>query len=104
MAAEKLRNTWAFSFTNEKKNDTIKESGRNGLYFWERGVKHVPLNIAVGDVLELKKKHPCGSLKWDTLRTGADFKIKCQGCGYELMLPRVKLEKSVRKINGKTFS
>lgn len=61
----------------------------------------MPLQIAVGDVLELKKKHPCGSAEWETLRIGADFKIKCLGCGCVLMLPRVNLEKKIRKINGK---
>ena len=60
----------------------------------------MPLQIEVGDILELKKKHPCGSLEWETLRIGADFKIKCKGCSCEIMLPRVKLEKSVKKING----
>ncbi len=60
----------------------------------------MPLQICVGDTLELKKKHPCGSVTWETLRVGADFKICCKGCGCELMLPRVKLEKSVKKING----
>ncbi len=60
----------------------------------------MPLQINVGDTLELKKKHPCGSIEWKTIRIGADFKIQCMGCGSEIMLPRVKLEKSVKKING----
>lgn len=67
---------------------------------FRKEVGAMPLQIAVGDRLELKKKHPCGSLEWETLRVGADFKIKCLRCGCELMLPRAKLEKSIRKING----
>ena len=56
------------------------------------------MDIHVGDVLELKKQHPCGSREWQVLRVGMDFKLKCAGCGHELMLPRRKAEKSVKKI------
>jgi len=56
------------------------------------------MNINVGDILTLKKKHPCGSERWKVTRIGADFKIVCQGCGHELMLPRSKVEKSIKKI------
>ena len=56
------------------------------------------MNINVGDILTLKKKHPCGSERWKVTRIGADLKIVCQGCGHELMLPRVKVEKSIKKI------
>ena len=56
------------------------------------------MDILVGDVLELKKQHPCGSREWQVLRVGMDFKLKCAGCGHELMLPRSKAEKSVKKI------
>ena len=56
------------------------------------------MNIKVGDVLTLKKSHPCGSNKWTTLRIGADFKIKCQGCGHEIMTPRSKVEKSIKTV------
>ena len=56
------------------------------------------MDIDVGDVLELKKQHPCGSREWQVLRVGMDFKLKCAGCGHELMLPRSKAEKSVKKI------
>ena len=54
--------------------------------------------MRVGDVLELKKTHPCGSKLWTVLRVGMDFKLRCQGCGHELMIPRSKAEKSVRKL------
>lgn len=56
------------------------------------------MDIHVGDVLELKKEHPCGSRRWQVLRVGMDFKLRCQGCGHELMLPRSKAEKNIRKI------
>lgn len=56
------------------------------------------MNIRVGDVLKLKKKHPCGSLEWEVLRTGADIKLKCLGCGRMIMQPRSSVEKSIRSI------
>ena len=56
------------------------------------------MDIHVGDVLELKKPHPCGSRQWLVLRVGMDFKLRCAGCGHELMLPRSKAEKAVKKI------
>ena len=56
------------------------------------------MDIQVGQVLELKKAHPCGSKQWTVLRVGMDFRLRCTGCGHELMLPRSKVEKSVKKI------
>ena len=56
------------------------------------------MDIHVGDVLELKKPHPCGSRQWLVLRVGMDFRLRCAGCGHELMLPRSKAEKAVKKI------
>ena len=55
------------------------------------------MDIHVNDVLELKKEHPCGSRSWLVLRVGMDFKLRCQGCSHELMLPRSKVEKSIKK-------
>lgn len=52
----------------------------------------------IGNVVELKKPHPCGSKQWEVMRVGADFRIKCLGCGHQVMIPRVKFEKSVKKI------
>ena len=54
--------------------------------------------IAVGDRLELKKKHPCGVSVFEVLRVGSDIRIVCTGCGRDLVLPREKLEKAIRKI------
>ncbi|MGI6778457.1 MAG: DUF951 domain-containing protein [Acetivibrionales bacterium] len=54
--------------------------------------------FSIGDIVELKKQHPCGSKEWEVIRVGADFRIKCLGCSHSVMLPRVKFEKSVKKI------
>ncbi|MDY6017644.1 MAG: DUF951 domain-containing protein [Acutalibacteraceae bacterium] len=56
------------------------------------------MDVRVGDTLLMKKKHPCGSDRFAVLRIGADFKIKCTGCGHEVMLERVKVEKNIKKI------
>ena len=58
----------------------------------------MPMDIRVGDVLTMKKAHPCGEKRWQVLRIGADFKIKCLGCGHEVMNPRSKVEKSIKRI------
>lgn len=52
----------------------------------------------LGDIVQTKKQHPCGSSQWEIIRLGADIKIKCLGCGRIVMIPRVKFEKSVKKI------
>ncbi len=52
----------------------------------------------IGDIVEMKKPHPCGSKQWEITRTGADFRIKCIGCTHQVMLTRVKFEKAVKKI------
>ncbi len=56
------------------------------------------MDVRVGDRITVKKPHPCGSREFDVLRVGMDFKIKCRGCGHEIMLPRVKIEKNIKKI------
>lgn len=56
------------------------------------------MDIQLGDILIMRKSHPCGSSEFDVLRTGADIKIKCRGCGHEIMVPRVKIEKNVKNI------
>ncbi len=58
----------------------------------------MPMDIRVGDVVELKKQHPCGSKEWTVLRVGMDFKLRCAGCGHELMIPRSKAEKAIKKV------
>ncbi len=56
------------------------------------------MDIQVGDILEMKKPHPCGSKNWKVLRVGMDFRLKCGGCGHELMLPRAKAEHGIKKV------
>ena len=56
------------------------------------------MKFNVGDIVEMKKKHPCGSFQWEVLRVGADFRMRCLGCDRTLMLTRVKFEKGVKKI------
>lgn len=56
------------------------------------------MDIQIGDVVELKKQHPCGSKEWKVLRVGMDFKLKCLGCDHEVMTPRSKAEKAIRKV------
>ena len=60
------------------------------------------LKISVGDVVELKKPHPCGSKLFKIARVGSDVRIVCQGCGRDMTLDRVKLEKSIRRIMSNT--
>lgn len=56
------------------------------------------MDLKLGRQVELKKAHPCGSRVWTVLRVGMDIKLRCQGCGHELMLPRSKAEKAIKKI------
>lgn len=56
------------------------------------------MDVRVGDTVVMKKAHPCGEKSWLVLRTGADFRLKCSGCGHELMIPRFKAEKNIRQI------
>jgi hypothetical protein len=54
--------------------------------------------INIGDILELKKPHPCGSNTFTVSRVGTDIKLTCTGCGRALMLDRIKVEKMIKKI------
>lgn len=56
------------------------------------------IKISVGDVLELKKPHPCGEKQFKVLRVGSDVRIVCQCCGRDMTLDRIKLEKSIKRI------
>jgi len=56
------------------------------------------MDIKPGDVLALKKQHPCGENAWQVLRVGADFKLRCLGCGHEIMAARVKVEKRMKEV------
>lgn len=57
------------------------------------------MDIRVGDTLTMKKAHPCGSAAWEVLRVGADFRLRCLGCGREVMGPRGKFERNVKRVS-----
>ncbi len=56
------------------------------------------LDVQVGDVLTMKKQHPCGANEMLVMRSGMDFRLRCVGCGREFMVPRSKIEKSIKRI------
>jgi hypothetical protein len=58
----------------------------------------MPMDIRLGDVVQLRKQHPCGGYEWEVVRLGADIGIKCQTCGHRVLIPRRKFEKSVKKL------
>ena len=60
------------------------------------------MDIQVGNIVRLKKKHPCGSFEWEVLRTGADFRLKCTGCGHQIMIARRLVEQNLREIRYNT--
>lgn len=55
------------------------------------------IQFEVGDIVRLKKKHPCGSFEWEVLRVGADFRLKCLGCGHQVMISRAIVEKNLKE-------
>jgi len=54
------------------------------------------MDFNIGDVIKMKKPHPCGANQWEITRVGMDFRLKCQGCGRQVMLPRRRVEKGFR--------
>ena len=56
------------------------------------------MDLKLHDIVELKKDHPCGSRRWEVLRVGMDFKLRCTGCGREFMVPRNKIERRIKQI------
>ena len=62
------------------------------------------LDYEVGDIVKLKKPHPCGSSEWEILRVGADFRLKCVGCGHQIMVARKLVEKNTRGLTKKNIS
>ena len=56
------------------------------------------MDIQVGDTIQTKKPHPCGDNTFAVLRVGMDFRIRCTGCGREIMLPRARIEKNIRAV------
>lgn len=62
------------------------------------------MEFNLGDIITMKKPHPCGSREWEILRVGADFRLKCAGCGHQVMLPRRQVEKNFRGFVKKTLA
>ena len=56
------------------------------------------MNYQVGDIVQMKKPHPCGTNEWEITRVGADIKIKCINCGRSIMLPRIEFNKKLKKV------
>ena len=61
----------------------------------------VAMDVRIKDILYMKKPHPCGVNTFEVLRTGVDFRLRCTGCGREIMIPRSKAEKSIKRIERK---
>ncbi len=59
------------------------------------------MDIQVGNIIKMKKAHPCGSHEWEVLRIGADFRLKCLGCEHQIMIPRRQAEKNIKEIREK---
>ena len=56
------------------------------------------MDLKLHDIVELKKDHPCGSRRWEVLRVGMDIRLRCAGCGHEVLAPRRKVEKSIKGV------
>ena len=56
------------------------------------------MDYQVGDIVKMKKKHPCGSFEWEILRVGMDFRLKCCGCGHQIMIARKLVEKNTKEL------
>ena len=54
------------------------------------------MDFQLGQVIKMKKPHPCGDNQWEILRVGADFRLKCLGCGHQVMIPRKTVEKGFK--------
>lgn len=67
-------------------------------FVFEAKKRRNPMEFAVGDIVQMKKLHPCGGANWEVLRTGMDFRLKCCSCGRLILIPREKFEKGVKKI------
>ena len=69
-----------------------------GFHQQETGKGQGGMDVRVGDILTMKKNHPCGGREFLVLRSGMDFRIRCTTCGREMMLPRLRVEKNIKKI------
>lgn len=58
----------------------------------------MPIDLRIGDIVKLKKKHPCGGYHWEITRTGIDIGLKCLTCGRKVLVPRTKIEKRIKQL------
>jgi hypothetical protein len=58
----------------------------------------VPMDLRIGDIVRLRKKHPCGGFEWQIVRIGADIGLCCLTCGRRILVPRAKIEKRIKQI------
>lgn len=56
------------------------------------------MDLKLGDIVIMKKPHPCGSKEFEITRLGVDYKLRCTGCGREIMIPRIKADKNIKGI------
>jgi hypothetical protein len=54
--------------------------------------------FALGDIVQMKKQHPCGTNAWKVIRMGADIRIKCTGCEHSVLIPRLEFERKMKKV------
>ena len=54
------------------------------------------MEFNVGQIIKMKKPHPCGANEWEILRVGMDFRLKCKGCDHQVMVPRKLVEKNIK--------
>ena len=58
----------------------------------------MPIDLQIGDVVRLRKKHPCGGLEWEVVRIGADIGLRCLTCSRRVLVPRSKIEKRIKNV------
>ena len=58
----------------------------------------MPMDLKVGNVVRLRKQHPCGGFEWEVVRIGADIGLRCLTCGRRILVPRSKIEKRIKKV------
>ncbi len=79
----------------------FKQCGESFCSTRSSGGVNMDNKFEVGDVIKMKKAHPCGSHEWLILRVGADFRLKCTGCGHQIMIARKLVEKNTKEIHKK---
>ena len=62
------------------------------------------MDFRVGEIIKMKKQHPCGTNAWEIIRVGMDFRLKCRGCGHQVMLTRRLVEKNTKEIRKKPWN